>query len=304
MIKKYVLILIFIVIAALPSFADDNYLHMIGGLGAGYYYLYPKDIQIQGFYKGGITYRGFLEFISESGISASGDISYFSQGNMSSIAPYGTNLTIIPITASAAYHPLKKSSISPYFGAGIGIYNINESDPDVVYVRETKFGKHIFVGADFYIDRSTILRAELRQTFIDPLNSPLYYQASLGGLTASVNLAIEWPIGGKTAISSEPAPPVQQNSFAYNERSAMIYRMNEINSYYDEQNWNRMMYYQPWNPPLVYINTYIPPSQQQIDAQNAANQQYKMEQEQKRHEYILQKRELRQEKKEMVNPKR
>ncbi|MFA5105247.1 MAG: porin family protein [Candidatus Margulisiibacteriota bacterium] len=296
----FILSAILLLVTASQSIAAENYLHMFGGVGAGYYYLYPKDNQIKDFYKGGIVYRGFMGFKADSGLSAVGDISYYSEGNRSALAPYGTALTIIPITASVAYRFFKDSAFNPYLGAGIGIYNINESDPDFTYLQTTKFGKHIFAGADFYLDRNTVLQAELRQTIIDPINSSLYYQASLGGITATVNIAIEWPLAGKTPMTTQEAALELQKSLAYNEHLAIMNRMNEIDSYYDQRNWNRNMYYRPWNTPDIYINTVVQPTQQQIDAQKAQEARYKAEQDKKRQEYLDQKQQLRQDKKDSL----
>lgn len=296
----YVMAAAFLLAGIRPCFAADNYLKMFGGIGAGYYYLYPKDIQIRDFYSGAITYRGFLGFKAENGLSAIGDIGYYTEGNHSPLVPYGTSLTIIPVTASLAYHFFKDSSFSPFVGAGIGIYNINESDPDFTYLTATKFGKHIFAGADLYIDRSTVLRAELRQTFIDPVDSSLYYQASLGGFTATLNIAFEWSLAGRTPMTSEEAAAERQKAYAYEEHLAIMNRMNEIDSYYDQRVWGRTMYYQPWNTPDYYITNIIQPSQQQVDAQKAQADQVKAEQAKKRQEYLDQKQELRQDKKDSL----
>ncbi|MFA4967543.1 MAG: porin family protein [Candidatus Margulisiibacteriota bacterium] len=290
--------------AAGPSLAADTYLNMIGGVGAGYYYLYPKDLQIQDFYKGGIFYRAFLGVRAESGFSATGDIGYYSEGNRSPLAPYGTALTIIPITASVAYHFFRESSISPYLGGGIGVYNINESDPDLTYIRATKFGKHIFAGLDLYIDKGTVLNAELRQTFIDPASSNFYYQASFGGLTATVNIAMEWPLSGGRAYEPPAASAVPQAaSFSDNEYNAIMNHMDAIDSYYYPRVWDRTIY-QPWNTPNYYINIAPPPqpTQQQLDEQKAKAEQDKLDQQKKQQDYINQKLQLRQEKKELVNP--
>ncbi len=306
--RKYLLILIAAALLATgtASFAaDSSYLNLIGGIGAGYYDLLPKDIQVSSFYNGGITYRGFLGFKAESGVSAIADISYFSQGNMSPTAPFGTALTIVPVTASVSYHPLKDTSISPYFGAGIGVYFINEKDPDISYLQTTVFGKHIFAGADIYVDRGTIIRAEIRQTFIDPVNSTLYYQSSFGGLTASVNIAMEIPLFGKeTPLTPEEAAALQQRSIASDEHQAILNRLDDINSYYDPYSWNNAMYYNPWNSPTVYINTVVQPTQGQVDEQKASAQQAKSEQAKKQQDYIDQKLQLRQDKKQLVNPSR
>ena len=310
MIRKYLLLVFLTAVlfaaAAHPANAADNYLNMFGGIGAGYYYLYPKDIELQQFYKGGMAYRGFIGFRAESGLEVTGDIGYYSEGNRSPIAPYGTALTIIPVTTSVAYHPFNNSSISPYFGAGIGAYYINESDPDFIYVQAIKFGKQIFVGTDIYIDRSTVLRAELKQTFIDPVSSPLYYQATFGGLTATLNVAVELPFGGRTPLTTAEAIAQQQRNYAAEEHQAVTNRIDAINSYYDEHNWNRTIY-QPWNSPDVYINPVIvqsAPTQQQIDEQKAVAAQKKLEQDQKRQDYLNLKQQLRQEKKDIVNPAR
>ncbi|NQU16452.1 MAG: outer membrane beta-barrel protein [Candidatus Saganbacteria bacterium] len=251
--------------AVTSSSATGNSLNMIAGVGAGYAHLFPKDVQVKDFYKGGITYRGFLGFKARSGLSVIGEISYFSEGNRSAIAPLGTALSIIPITASVAYHPLKDSLISPYFGAGVGIYNINESDPDYTYVSETKFGKHLFVGADIYFDQNSVLRAELKQSFIDPLNSPLYYKASFGGLTATLNLAVELPL---------TTPDDGQ-------KQVVVCRRNENYSHYGRRSRNHRG----------------SSTAQQSKEEKEAAEKLKIEQEKKRQEYIKQKQKLRQEKK-------
>jgi hypothetical protein len=78
--------------------------------------------------------------------------------------------------------------------------------------------------------------------------------------------------------------------------------LDSIDSYYYPQYWNRTIY-QPWNTPDVYLNL-IPPTQQQIDEQKAQEEKNRLEQEQKRQDYTEQKLQLRQEKKETVNPAR
>jgi opacity protein-like surface antigen len=290
-------------VAATPAPAAESYLNVVGGVGAGYYYLYPKDTQLQDFYRGGITYRAFLGLKAESGLSIMGDIGYYSEGNRSALAPYGTALTIIPITASVAYSFLKDSSISPYLGAGVGIDNINESDPDFTYATATRFSKSVFAGLDLYFDRNTVLRAELRQTFVDPVNSTFYYQANFGGLTASIGLAAEGPFfGGKKAEPPASVAP-SNSSFSNNEYNAIMNHLDNIDSYYYQQNyWNRTIY-QPWNTPNVYINLQQP-TQQQFDEQKVLEEKNKIEQEQKRQSYTEQKLQLRREKKETVNPAR
>lgn len=301
-------IAVFFAAACITSaFANDSesYLNVTGGVGAGYFYLYPKDLQIRDYYKGGMTYKAFLGFRAESGISAIGDIAYYSEGNRSPLAPYGTALTIIPVTASVAYYPFKKSSVSPYLGAGVGLYYINESDPDFNYLQTTKFGKHLFAGADLYIDRGTVIRAELRQTFIDPVSSALLYQASFSGLTASLNVAVELPFFGRgTPMTSEEAEAYRQRRIAENEHRAVMKRMDDIDAFFDQRYWDRSVYYYPWNTPNSYFSPVIRPTQQQIDEQKAKAQQAKAEQDKKRQDYLDQKQQLRRDKKELVNPSR
>jgi len=101
---------------------------------------------------------------------------------------------------------------------------------------------------------------------------------------------------------AEPAVP-QTSSFYDNEYNAIINHLDIIDSYYDQRSWDRMIY-QPWNTPNVYINIPPPPppTQQQLDEQKAKADQEKADQEKKRQDYIQQKLQLRQEKKELVNP--
>ncbi|MCX5749113.1 MAG: outer membrane beta-barrel protein [Candidatus Saganbacteria bacterium] len=292
------LLLIAAILAAIPcsSAAAERSLDMISGIGAGYYYLYPKDIQIQNYYHRGMAYKAFLELLAESGLSAGLDISYYSEGNMSSTAVPGTTLTIIPITASVSYHLFKGSTLSPYFGAGVGEYFINESDPDFNYLTATKFGKHIFAGADIYFTRDTILRAEIRQTFIDPVNSTYYYQANFGGLTASIMLAIDWPVFGReTRMTTEEIAYERQKSLLDAENQLLMDHVRQMQSFYSPQSWDSAIY-QPWNSPTYIINNVVP-SQQQLDDSKAKADQLKADTEQKRQQYIQEKTNLRQEKK-------
>lgn len=284
------LIVLTLVSGAASAAVDNRSLGMFGGVGAGYYSLYPTDIQVKDFYSGGVTYKGFLGFKAESGLSVLGELGYYSEGNKSSIAPYGTQLSIIPISASVSYSFFKDSTISPFIGAGLGLYLVKENDPDFVYLQTTKFGKHIFAGADIYFDPNTFLRAELRQTFMDPVNSSLYYQANFGGLTASASIAMQWP------SYSDAAPP---RTAAVDENRAIVNHIDEINQYYSPYAWDRSVYY-PYNNPYAYMNTVYPPpqpSQEQV-------QQVQQEQQQKRNDYLQQKQDLRQEKKDSVNPAR
>jgi hypothetical protein len=149
----------------------------------------------------------------------------------------------------------------------------------------------------------SVLRAELRQTFIDPVDSPLYYQANFGGLTASINIAVEGPFSGgrKAEPAVQPVQP-QYSTFSDNEYYAINNHLDNIDSYYYQSNWNRMVY-QPWNAPVAYISL-IQPTQQQIDEQKAQEEKARIEQEQKQQDYIQQKLQLRQEKKDTLNPAR
>ena len=131
-----------------PVHAEGQGFDIIGGIGGAWSVLYPRDVQLRDYYRDGLSFKGFLEFMGENGISALGDIGYSSMGNRSASAPNGTALTMIPATASVAYHFAKDSSVSPYLGAGLGIFYIDESDPDVNYLRTARFGKTIFAGAD------------------------------------------------------------------------------------------------------------------------------------------------------------
>ncbi len=285
----------------IPVLIDNRSLYMDMGIGGGYYYLYPKDIQVQDFYRGGLTWQGFMEFKAETGLSAKLDVGYYSEGNRSSLAPFGTALTIIPVTASVAYHFFKDSAFSPFVGGGVGIYNINESDPDVTYLRTTAFGTHIYAGGDLYLAPDTILRGELRQTFINPVSNALYYQANFGGLTAMVSLAVEWPIFGP---EREMTP--QERALARQERlyaaaiQARQARLNEMEFYYQQQYWEPRIY-RRW-PSRAILFDEINITRQQIDADRSRADQLRNQREQMRQQYIQQKTQLRQQKKESVNP--
>ena len=289
------LILFFCFLAcAVPAFSATRALNMVSGIGVGYNYLYPKDSQIKDFYSGGLTLKGFLELRAESGLAVSGDIGLYTEGNRSPLAPAKTDLSIIPITASVAYHPLKDSAISPYFGGGIGMYFINESDPDFTYLKTPKFGKHVFVGMDLHLASDTVIRGELRQSFVDPVNSQLYYQGNFGGLSAIVSVALDWPIlGPEVEMTPEERVLARKQRLLETEIQARENRLREMEEYSRRHEWDARGY-RLWHSPEFLQN------QEQIAADKAKAEELKKEQEQKRQEYLNQKEKLRQEKKESV----
>jgi len=280
----------------IPVLVDNRSLYMDAGIGSGYFYLYPKDSQVKDFYRGGLNWSGFLEFKAETGLSAKLDVGYYSEGNRSSLAPYGTALTIIPVTGSIAYHFFKDSAFSPYVGGGLGIYNISESDPDVSYLRATAFGTHIFVGGDLYFSPDTLLRAELRQDFINPVSNSLYYQANFGGLTATVSLAVEWPVfGPATQMTAQERALARQERVYAAAVEARRARLNEMEYYYQQQKWDQRAY-RRWRSRDVLSNE-INLTKEQIDADQAKADQLKTQRDQMRQQYLQEKSTLRQEKK-------
>ena len=115
---------------------------------------------------------------------------------------------------------------------------------------------------------------------------------------------MEIPMFGKgVPMTPEEAAAAQQRSIASDEHRAIMNRLNDIDSYYYQPSWNNSMYSNPWNSPTVYINN-VQPTQQQVDRQQTAAQQAQQEQIQKRQDYINQKQQLRQDKKNLVNPPR
>lgn len=286
-------------ICPVQAVESERSLDMITGLGLGYYYLYPKDLQLQDFYKGAVTWQGFVEFLSDNGFSARGDINIYGENNRSSLAPAGTQLVIVPITASVAYHFMKDSSFSPFVGGGIGIYNISESDPDYTYLRAAKFGKHIFIGADLYFSRDTMLRAEVRQSFIDPASSANYYQANFSGLSATASFAFDFPIfGPKIAMSSEEAALDLERKKYEAQIRAHQQLLDEMEAYYRQKEWDARLYHR-W-PDRNALLKEIDKTQAEIDADKAKAEQIKAEKEQKRQEYLKQKELLRQQKKDSI----
>jgi len=305
---KKILLSILVIVSwflVIPAFSADRTINMSGGIGLGYNYLYPKDSQIQPFYKGGLAWRGYLELKSDNGLAVSGDIGYFSQGNMTvgspGGAPFGTALTIIPITGSLSYHFFKDGSISPYLGGGLGIYIIDESDPDFNYLHTTKFGKHIFAGLDIYLPSDTILRFELRDSFIEPVSSSLYYQANLSGLTALVSLAVQWPVAGpEKEMTPEERALAREERLYQAKLQEQQNRLDEMQLYYQQKEWDENLYHRWQSRDVLYNDITI--TKQQIEDNQAKLDQLKAEQEQKRQQYIEQKLQLRQEKKDSVVP--
>ncbi|MFA5887033.1 MAG: hypothetical protein WC863_04675 [Patescibacteria group bacterium] len=284
---------------ALVVSTPNRSLAMVAGIGGGLYYLSPKDPQIQDYYSNALNWRGFLELKADSGLSVGGDISMYNEANRSSIAPAGTSLTIIPITAYMSYHFFKDSAISPYLGGGIGIYHINESDPDFNYLNTNAFGKHIFVGIDTYIFPDTLLRAELRQAFIDPVNSSLYYQANFSGLTATVALAIEWPLRGPETDMSPEERALAREQRLYEEQLRNYQRhLNEMETYYRQPQWDPSVH-RRWKDKQV-LQQEIIKTQSQMNDEKAKADQLKREQEIKRQQYLQQKQQKREEKKEEI----
>jgi hypothetical protein len=293
------LLLFLLLLSALPALAADFSSNAFAGIGPGYYYLYPKDTQLQNFYSKGMSWQAFLGIKANNGVTATLDMGYTTIGNQSNVAPFGTQLTVTPVTASLTYHFLKGYAISPYVGGGVGIYFIDESDPDFNYLSTTKFGKHIMLGADIYLSPDVFLRGELRQNFVDPVSSPLYYQANFGGYTALVALAMEWPL-------YRPEPPMTaeekvldaKRKMYENEISARQRELQIMEDYYRQKEWDESVY-RRWRDRDVLWQE-IGRTKEQIEADQKKAEEVKKQMEDKRQQYIEQKKELRQEKKESV----
>ena len=282
---------------AIPALSAERTLNMVSGIGIGYNYLFPKDSQVKDFYNGGLALKAFMELRAESGLSLSGDIGLYTEGNRSSLAPAKTELSIVPMTASVAYHLFKDGAISPYFGGGLGFYYINEFDPDFNYLKTTKFGKHFFVGTDMRFSSDSLIRAELRQTFIDPVNSQFYYQGNFGGLSAIVSVAIDWPIlGPEVELTPEERILARKQRLLETEIQARENHLHDLERHYQRQNeWNTNDY-RLWGSPQLLQNQ-LTQTQEQINADKAKAEELKKEQELKRQQYIEEKEKLRQEKK-------
>lgn len=280
-----------------PVFAADRSLNAVYGIGAGYYYLYPKDSQIKDYYRGAPNYRVFADLKADSGISLAGEVGYYTENNHSNSAPAGTYLSLIPVTVSAAYHLFKDSAFSPYFGGGFGIFLINESDPDFNYLKTSKFGKFIFLGADLFYTPDNLIRAELRQTFIDPVNSTLYYQANFGGLSATISVAVEVPLFGKEADMSPEERILAQQERKYSaEVLARLNRLREMELYYEQKEWDEKLF-QRWKSREVLMNE-INQVKAKIEEEKAKTEELKKEREEKRRLYLEEKEKKRQQKKE------
>ena len=285
-----------VVITPAPS---GKSIDMIGGIGGGYYYLFPKDSELVSDYKGALTWKAFLEFKGESGLSLLGDVGIYTEDSHNPAAVSGTALTIIPATVSLAYHFFNDSAVTPFIGGGVGLYNINESDPDFNYLKTTKFGKHIFAGLDVYLNHETLLRGELRQTFIDPVNSSLYYQANFGGITATISLAVEWPLfGPEAAMTPEEralAREQQRYELAAQERAR---RLDEMEFAYRQPTWDNH-YYTRWHS-RESLNQQIIQTQIQMSQDQTKAEELKQAREAKRQQYLQDKENKRQVKKEAV----
>lgn len=287
---------------ALVVSTPNRSLAMVAGIGGGLYYLSPKDTQIQDYYSNALNWRGFLELKSDSGLSIGGDISYFNERNRSPIAPAGTSLTIIPITGYLSYHFFKDSGISPYVGGGIGFYHIDENDPDYTYLATNTFGTHFFAGIDTYLFPDTILRAELRQAIIAPVNyDNTYYQANFGGLSAMVSLAIEWPLRGpETDMSPEERALARQQRLYAEQLQNYQRHLSEMETYYRQPQWDPSVH-RRWKDKQV-LQQEIIKTQAQMDEEKAKADQLKKEQEIKRQKYLEQKMQKRDDNK-IENPK-
>jgi hypothetical protein len=292
----------FILLSSITYAAEQKSLYMVAGIGGGYYYPYPKDTQVQNFYKGGMMWKGFLEFKSNNGLSLLGDVGYYSEGNRDQSYPYGTNLSIVPITASISYHLFKDAAISPYFGGGFGLYMISENDPDFNYFNTTKFGKHLFAGIDMYLSADTLLRAEIRDSFIDPVSNTFYYLANFGGLTATLSLGVEWPIfGPEKELTPEERALARQERLYDAELQAYQNKLNEMQFYYQQKEWDQNAYHRYKN--REYLQQNINKTQDQANEAQKKLDDIKAEQAKKRQLYIDEKLKLRQEKKDSLQNK-
>lgn len=129
----------------------------------------------------GLYLEGALDYYKQSG-----DKVYIGGGQTIN-SGFGTDITIIPITATAGYCFMRKAAWSPMVGGGIGYYNVNVTDGDA----KSKLGYHLLAGAEFLRDRNFGLGAELKFSSVPDVlghsgTSRLFGEDNVGGITLTV----------------------------------------------------------------------------------------------------------------------
>ncbi len=131
--------------------------------------------------RNGLYLEGAFDYYKKSGHKV------YIGGGQSIDSGFSTDIKIIPITASAGYVFMRKSSWSPYVGGGIGYYKVDVSDGNA----DNAFGYHILGGVELLKGRAFGLAAELKfSTAPNALGnggtSALFDEDNVGGITLTV----------------------------------------------------------------------------------------------------------------------
>ncbi|MFN7975578.1 MAG: outer membrane beta-barrel protein [Acidobacteriota bacterium] len=129
----------------------------------------------------GLFVQACLDYYSESGEKV------YVGGGSTQGTGFGTDIKIIPITATGGWTFLKKAAVSPYVGAGVGYYLVDVTDGDA----DNVFGYHILGGVEFLKKRSFGMAAEVRLSWAPSAlghggTSQLFNEDDVGGLTITV----------------------------------------------------------------------------------------------------------------------
>lgn len=130
----------------------------------------------------GLYLEGSFDYYKKSG-----DKVYVGPGTHTTSTGFGTDIRIIPLTATAGWGFLKHGAVSPYVGGGIGYYFVNTAEGSA----DNVFGYHIVAGAEFLKKRSFGLAAEVRLSWAPSAlghsgTSLLFNEDDVGGLSIMV----------------------------------------------------------------------------------------------------------------------
>ena len=136
---------------------------------------------------------GIWEF--ENGLYVEGSLDYYTKdgekvyigGGQQVNSGFGTEITIIPITATAGWTFLEDSAASPMVGGGIGYYLVDVPDSE----SENTLGYHVAGGVEFLKDRSFGMQVELRYSIVPDAighagTSLLFDEDDVGGIALTI----------------------------------------------------------------------------------------------------------------------
>ena len=180
--KKRVVLTAFIFLCGTFAYGGNFQIEVIG------HYFQPSEKVFKDIYGSGMSYGGEISINLWKWIAfwAGGD--YYSKNGTTTFTEEETKIRIVPFYAGIKFQ-LKRSSINPYAGFGLGYFQYKETNP-IGKVEKSDLGYIGQVGCLFKIFGSLFI--DIKGSYSYCKVKPVDIEANLGGLRIGAGLGFEF----------------------------------------------------------------------------------------------------------------